>query len=83
MIIYIKVDLALNNLQRLICHKTQSTNKPTNQPTSELKRKFFQDVAVSVLLYSCAARTLTKLLMKKLDGGYTRIFHALLNKSWK
>ena len=28
-IIYIKMDLALNNLQRLICHKTK--NKP-NQP---------------------------------------------------
>ena len=26
-IIYIKMDLALNNLQRLICHKTQK-NKP-------------------------------------------------------
>ena len=26
MIIYIKIDLALNNLQRLICHKTQPTN---------------------------------------------------------
>ena len=24
-IIYIKIDLALNNLQRLICHKTQQT----------------------------------------------------------
>ena len=23
------MDLALNNLQRLICHKTQQTNKPT------------------------------------------------------
>ena len=27
-IIYIKMDLALNNLQRLICHKTQQT-KPS------------------------------------------------------
>ena len=27
------LDLALNNLQRLICHKTQQTNQPTNQPT--------------------------------------------------
>ena len=25
LIIYIKMDLALNNLQRLICHKTQPT----------------------------------------------------------
>ena len=28
MIIYIKMDLALNNLQRLICHKIQPTNQP-------------------------------------------------------
>ena len=25
------MDLALNNLQRLICHKTHQTNQPTNQ----------------------------------------------------
>ena len=29
------MDLALNNLQRLICHKTQQTNKP-NQITNPL-----------------------------------------------
>ena len=28
MIIYIKMDLALNDLQRLICYITQSTNQP-------------------------------------------------------
>ena len=27
MIIYIKMDLVLNNLQSLICHKTQPTNQ--------------------------------------------------------
>ena len=31
LIIYIKMDLALNNLQRLICHKTQQTKQPTNE----------------------------------------------------
>ena len=25
------MDLALNNLQRLICHKTQTNNQPINQ----------------------------------------------------
>ena len=29
--IFIKMDLALNDLKRLICHKTQITNQPTNQ----------------------------------------------------
>ena len=30
LIICIKMDLALNNLQRLIGHKIQPTNQPTN-----------------------------------------------------
>ena len=30
LIIYIKMDLALNNLQRLICNKIQPINQPTN-----------------------------------------------------
>ena len=30
------MDLALNNLQRLICHKTQIPNQPTNQPTYKI-----------------------------------------------
>ena len=38
----IESGLALNNLQRLICHKTQLTNQPktklTNQPTQPKKR---------------------------------------------
>ena len=34
LIIYLKVDLALNNQQRLICHKTQTTDQPTNQNIS-------------------------------------------------
>ena len=32
--IYIKMGLALNNLQRLICHKTQ-TKKPTKKQTNK------------------------------------------------
>ena len=32
LIIYIKIDLALDNLQRVICHKTQ----PTNQQVSSI-----------------------------------------------
>ena len=30
LLICLKMDLALNNLQRLICHKIQPTNQPTN-----------------------------------------------------
>ena len=31
LIILMKMDLALNNLQRLICHKTQPTNQPIDE----------------------------------------------------
>ena len=34
------MNLALNNLQRLVCHKTQPTNQPTNQLKFETKPKF-------------------------------------------
>ena len=40
MIIYIKMDLALNNLERLICHKTQPTNLPSK--SSRLKEPCVQ-----------------------------------------
>ena len=35
-IIYIKMDLALNNLQRLICHKTQQQQQTTLLKEPEL-----------------------------------------------
>ena len=35
LIIYIKMDLALNNLQGLICNKTKQTNKQTNKLTNK------------------------------------------------
>ena len=38
---------------------------------------------MSILLYSCTTWTLTKRVRKKLDGNYTRILRAILNKSWK
>ena len=38
---------------------------------------------VSILLYGCTTWTLTKRLEKKLDGNYTRMLRALLNKSWR
>ena len=38
--IYIKTDLALNNLQRLICHKTQPPQtKKTDKHTKKTKKK--------------------------------------------
>ena len=48
-----------------------------------MKRSFFQAVVVSILLYGCTTWTLTKRLEKKLNGNYTRMLRAILNKSWK
>ena len=38
---------------------------------------------MSILLYGCTTWTLTKRLKKKLDGNYTRMLRAILNKSWR
>ena len=46
-----------------------------------MKRSFFEAAVVSILLYGCTSWTLTKRLEKKLDGNYTRILRAILNKS--
>ena len=47
------------------------------------KHSFFQAEAVSILLYGCTTWTLTKRLEKKLDGNYSRMLRAILNKSWR
>ena len=51
--------------------------------TDKRKRSFLQAEVVSILLYGCTTWTLTKRLEKKLDGNYTRILQAILNKSWR
>ena len=50
--------------------------------TNKMKCSFFRAVAVSILMYGCITWTLTKRLKKKLDGNYTRMLWAILNKSW-
>ena len=49
--------------------------------TDNMKRSLFQAVIVSILLYGCTTWKLTKRLEKKLDGNYTRMLRAILNKS--
>ena len=49
--------------------------------TDKMKRCFFQAAVVSILLYGCTTWTLTKRMEKKLDGNYTRMLWAILNKS--
>ena len=51
--------------------------------TDKMKRSFFQAAVVSILLYGYTTWTLTKRLEKKLDGNYTRMLRAVLNKSWR
>ena len=51
--------------------------------TDKMKRSFFQAAVVSILLYGCTTWTLIKRLEKKLDGNYTRMLRAILNKSWQ
>ena len=48
-----------------------------------MKRCFFQAAVVSILLYGCTTWMLTKRLEKKLDGNYTRMLRAILNKFWR
>ncbi|KAI8502220.1 hypothetical protein Bbelb_198080 [Branchiostoma belcheri] len=63
---------ALNDL-RPIWKSTLSDN---------IKRNFFRAVVESVLLYGSSTWTLTRKLESKLDGTYTRMLRAVLNKSW-
>ena len=51
--------------------------------SDKIKLKFFQAVAMSVLLYGCTTWILTKCLVKKLNRNYTRMLHTILYKSWK
>ena len=51
--------------------------------TDKMKRSFFQAAVTSILLYGCTTWMLTKRREKKLDGNYTRMLRAILNKSWR
>ena len=51
------------------------------RPDDKMKRSFFQAAIVPILLYGCTTWTLTKQLEKRLDGNYTRMLRAILNKS--
>ena len=51
--------------------------------TDKIKRSFFLAAIVSILLYGCTTWMLIKQMKKKLDGNYTRMLPAILNKSWR
>ena len=50
--------------------------------TDKIKDIFFQEVIVLIQLYGYTIWALTKCIEKKLDGNYTRMLQAILNKSW-
>ena len=47
------------------------------------QRSFFQAAVVSILLHGCTTWTLSKRMEKNLDGNYTIMLGAILNKPWK
>ena len=51
--------------------------------TDKMKRSFFQAAVMSILLYGCTTWTLSKQLEEKLDGNYTRMLQAILDRSWQ
>ena len=69
----IKVWTAINRLS--VIWKSDLTDK--------MKRSFFQAAALSILLYGCTTWTLNKRMGKKLDGNYTKMLQAIVNKSWR
>ena len=66
-------------------NKTNATSpsKCCSDLTDKMKHSFFHAAVVSILLYGCTTWKLTKQLEKKLDGNYTRMLRAILNKSWR
>ena len=51
--------------------------------TNKIKCSFFRAAVVLMVLYGYTTWTLTKPLEKMLDGSYTRMPRAILNKSWR
>ena len=51
--------------------------------TNKMKCSFFQAVVISILLYGCTTWIPLTKWLEKLDGNYTRMLRAILNKSWR
>ena len=51
--------------------------------TDKIECSFFQTAVMLILLYGCTAWMLSKRIEKKLDGNYTGMLRAILNKSWR
>lgn len=62
------------------CHKLKKIWNFT--PSRKIKIEHFIATVEGVLLYGCAARTVTKALEKGIDGCYTRMLRMALGVSW-
>ena len=76
-------NLSRNNYRKIWIWIYNLHGFPTLKQKITLDYSFFQAAVVSILLYGCTTWTLTKRLEKKLDGNYTRMLRAILNKSWQ
>ena len=63
------------------CHKLKKIWNSTL--SRRIKVKLFTATVESVLLYGCAAWTVTKTLEKRINGCYTRMLRMALGISWK
>ena len=79
-IAYFRLELAIPVRQISASPNRDFGRNPTL--TDKMKRSFFQAAVMSILLYGCTTWTITKRMEKKLDGNYTRMLQAILNKSW-
>ena len=89
-IILLNYPVAISHLLKVIIHIGKGWTAINRLMTlwkcnlsDNIKWEFFQTGAISVLLYGFNTWTLLKDSEKKLDGDYTRMLHAVLNKSWK
>ena len=62
------------------CHQMRNIWKSTL--SRKLKIRLMHTTVESVLLYGCETWTITKTLLKQLDGTYTRILLMVLNVHW-
>ena len=66
-----KMDLALNNIQRLICHKTQTNNQLTSQNLKYLEREHYYQIRFSVKISLSGEACWTNWLCHGLKSRYT------------
>ena len=62
------------------CHQMRNIWKSTI--SRKMKLRLMHTTVESVLMYGCETWTLTKILLKQLDGTYTRILRMILNIHW-